>query len=74
MVLSLHLITWRGRRGRDCICSFILQLPVQSVPIKTNVVSSNHDKGDVYSIQLYVIKFISDLQQVGYLSMYGIEE
>jgi hypothetical protein len=42
-----------------------LQLPVQSVPIATKFVSSNiaHDK--VYSIQHYVIKFVSDLQQVG---------
>jgi hypothetical protein len=27
-----------------------LQLPVQSVPIKTNVVSSNLDQGEVYNI------------------------
>ena len=41
-----------------------LQLPVQSVPITTNVVSSNpvHDK--VFSIQHYVIKFVIDLRQV----------
>jgi hypothetical protein len=32
------------------------------------VVSSNHDHGEVYSIQHYVIKFVSDVQQVsGYL-------
>jgi len=42
-----------------------LQLPVQSVPITTNVVSSNSDHDDVYSIQLYVIKFVSDLRRVG---------
>jgi len=42
-----------------------LQLPVQSVPITTNVVSSNHVHDKVYSIQHYVIKFVSDLQQVG---------
>jgi hypothetical protein len=41
-----------------------LQLPVQSVPITTNVVSSNPVHGEVYSIQHYVIKFVSDLQQV----------
>ena len=28
-----------------------LQLPMQSVPITTKVVSSNHDHGEVYSIQ-----------------------
>ena len=38
-----------------------LQLPVQSVPITTKVVSSNPVHGEVYSIQHYV----SDLRQVG---------
>jgi hypothetical protein len=38
-----------------------LQLPVQSVPITTNVVSSNPDHGEVYLIQHYVIMFVSDL-------------
>ena len=42
-----------------------LQLPKQSVPITTNVVSSNLTRGKLYSIQLYVIKFVSDLLQVG---------
>jgi hypothetical protein len=41
-----------------------LQLPVQSVPITTKVVSWNSADGDVYSIQYYMIKFVSDLQQV----------
>jgi hypothetical protein len=34
------------------------------VPITTNVVSSNPDHGEVYSIQHYKIKFASDLRQV----------
>ena len=38
---------------------------MQSVPITTNVVSSNPAHGEVYSIQHYMIKFVSDLQQVG---------
>jgi len=42
-----------------------LQLPIQSVPITTKVVSSNPAHGNVYLIQLYVIKFVSDLRQVG---------
>ena len=42
-----------------------LQLPVQSVPITTKVVSSNPDHGESYSIEHYVIKFVSDLRQVG---------
>jgi hypothetical protein len=41
-----------------------LQLPAQSVPITTEVVSSNPVHGEVYSIQQYVIKFVSDLRQV----------
>jgi hypothetical protein len=39
------------------------QLPMQSVPSPTKVVSSNPTHGAVYSIH-YVIKFVSDLQQV----------
>jgi len=31
----------------------------------TNVVSSNPAHGEVYSIQHYVIKFVSDFRQVG---------
>ena len=38
--------------------------------ITTNVVSSNPAQGDVYSIQHYVIKFVSDLRQVsGFLRL-----
>jgi hypothetical protein len=37
---------------------------MQSVPITTEVVSLNPAHGEVYSIQHYVIKFVSDLQQV----------
>ena len=46
-----------GRRGRDCMVVGF-KLPMQSVPITTNVVSSNLDQGEV-------IKFVSDLRQVG---------
>ena len=42
-----------------------LQLPVQSVPIITNVVTLNPAHGEVYLIQHYVIKFVSNLRQVG---------
>ena len=46
-----------------------LQLPVQSVPITTKVISLNPIHGEVYSIQHYVIKFVSDLRQIcGFLS------
>jgi hypothetical protein len=38
---------------------------VQSVPVTNKVVSSNPVHGEVYSIQHYVIKLVSDLRQVG---------
>ena len=38
---------------------------MQSVPITIKVVSSNPINGEVYWIKHYVIKFVSDLQQVG---------
>ena len=38
---------------------------MQSVPITTTVMSSNPVHGEVYLIQHYVIKFVSDLRQVG---------
>ena len=37
---------------------------MQSVPIGTNVTSSNLEQSEVYSIQQYVIKFVSNLRQV----------
>ena len=49
-----------GRRGHVSD----LQLPMQPVPITTKVVSSNTVHGEVYSIQHYAIKFVSDLRQV----------
>ena len=38
---------------------------VPPLPITTKVVSMNPAHGEVYSIQHYVIKFVSDLQKVG---------
>ena len=46
------------------VCYLDLQLPMQSVSITTEVVSLNPTRGKVYSIQHYVIKFVSDLRQV----------
>jgi hypothetical protein len=40
-------------------------LHVQSVPITTKAVTSNPADGEGHSIQHYVIKFVSDLRQVG---------
>ena len=41
-----------------------LQLPMQSVPIISKVVSLNPANGEVCSIQHYVIKFVSYMRQV----------
>jgi len=38
-------------------------MPMQSVPITTDVVSSNLDQGEVYNV--IVIKIVSDLRHVG---------
>jgi len=38
---------------------------MQHVPITAKVVSSNPVHGEVYSIQHYVTKFVSDLRQGG---------
>jgi hypothetical protein len=46
------------------VCKLDLQLPVRSVPITTKVVSSNPLHSEVYSMQHYVTKFVSDLRQV----------
>jgi hypothetical protein len=47
----------------DLITTFV---PVQSVPITINVMSSNHAHGEVCSVQhyMYVMKFVNDLRQV----------
>jgi hypothetical protein len=56
------LNTKRGRRDRMVVG---FTTTVQSVPITSKILSSNHAHGEVYSIQHYVIKFVSDLWQVG---------
>ena len=42
-----------------------LQLPLKLVSITTKVVSSNPVHDEVYTMQHYVIEFVSDLRQVG---------
>jgi hypothetical protein len=55
--------------GRDHTVPILdLQLPVQSVPITTKVVSLNPVHCEVYSIQHYVIKFVSDLTDQWFFS------
>ena len=46
-------------------CRHCMAEHVQSVPITTNIARPNPVHGKVYSLQHYVIKFVSDLQQVG---------
>ena len=48
-----------------------IQLPLSSVLITTKVVSSNLTHGEVYSIQHFVIKFVSDLLKVSGFSWYS---
>jgi hypothetical protein len=52
----LRRLCTRARRGRDRV--------VVAYTTTTNVVSLNPGHGEVYSIQHYVIKFVSDLRQV----------
>ena len=60
----------RGCRGRDRIVVGFMTTCVP-VPITTKVVSVNPVHGEVYSIQHYVIKFVSDVQQIGgFLSVF----
>ena len=54
------------RRDRDrMVLGFTTTCAKKSVPITSNVGNSNPTHGEVYSIQHYVIKFVSDLRQVG---------
>jgi len=55
----------RDPHCRECTWYLDLQLPMQSVPITTKFVSSNTAVAEVYSIQHYVIKFVSDLRLLG---------
>jgi hypothetical protein len=68
--LFYHILvfTFQGHRGRDRIVVVFIIL-VQSVPITTKVVSSNPVHGEVYSIQHYVIKFVSDLLKDQWFSL-----
>jgi len=54
----------KDRHGRDRM-GVGFKLPVQSVLITTNDVISNPAHGEVASMQNYVIKFVSDLREVG---------
>ena len=66
--LFLCLTSFRFSNHIAIFCIIVwlldLQLPMQSVHITTKVVSSNPAHGDVYSIQHYVKKSVSDLRQI----------
>jgi len=55
----------KGHRGRDRMVVRFTLLLMQSVSITTNVAGLIPANGEMYWIQYYVIKFISDLRQVG---------
>jgi hypothetical protein len=63
LYLYIYIQPTRGVIVVVIVCLLDLQLP--SVHITSNVVSSNIAHGEVYSIQHYVIQFVSDLRQVG---------
>jgi hypothetical protein len=47
---ALYVSDIRGRRGRDRMVFGFTTTYMQSVPITTDVVSSNLDQGEVYNI------------------------
>jgi len=51
-----HISSIRGTVVIAIVWLFELKLPIQSVFIINNVMSSNPTHGEVYSIQQYVIK------------------
>ena len=61
---DMHLLILSGAVVVVIVWWLDLQLPMQSVPITTNVVTSNPADDEVYSIQHYAITFVSDLWQV----------
>ena len=62
--LCCHCYLYWGLRDRDRMV-VELSTTLQSVHITTTVASSNPVHGEMYSIQHYVIKFVSDLRLVG---------
>ena len=57
-------IIMRGRRDRNRVVVGFKTTHATSVYYHYYVVRSNHVHGEVYSIQRYVIKFVSDLRSV----------
>ena len=68
IVIKIFLVTAEWIKGIVVVVIvwlLDLQLPMQSVLITTNVVNSHPAHVEVYSIQHYVTKFVSDLRQIG---------
>jgi hypothetical protein len=63
--MSNNIIVYIFGRDRIVVGFTTTYALMQSVPITTNVASSNPAHGEVYLIQHYVIRFVSDLRQVG---------
>ena len=60
-----HLLKERYHNaGGEVVVMIVQQLPVQSVIITSKFVSSNSTQSKLYSIEQYVIKFVSDLGKV----------
>jgi carbonic anhydrase/acetyltransferase-like protein (isoleucine patch superfamily) len=59
IINNMSVISWRS------VLLAEEQLPMQSVPITTKVVNSNAAQEEVYTLQHYVKKYVSDLRQVG---------
>jgi len=63
---NLCRFVFRGHRGRDrMVVWFTTTCAISAYHQCTKIVSSNPVHGKVYSIQHYVIKFVSDLLKVG---------
>ena len=58
-------------RDRMVVGFTTTNVPGQAVPVTIKVVSSNLVHGDMYSMQHYVINFVSDLQQISLFSGYS---
>ena len=63
-MLNRYVLLFQGVVVFVIVWKLDLQLPVQPVSTTTNVVNSSDAHGEVYSIQYYVIKFVSELRQV----------
>ena len=62
-MLSITQLLWIVDSGRDSMV-VVFTTTYATEPITTNA-SSKHAHGELYSMQHYVIKFVSDLRQVG---------